>query len=337
MFFKIEKIAKIGKYFAKFFLIFLLQLLTPLDDSIKLTSGDVMEKYYKYKIEKAVNVSKLVTVHYFELTKDFVHPGESHNFWELHYVDKGHLICHSGDAEHELFQGDLIFYKPMVPHRLTTDRNTAANLCVISFECNSEAATRLRNTVYKLTPYEKQLITKIFSEADKAFELPKLEPYLRKMRMKDNAPMGSLQIIQLALEELIIRLLRKDNAKNAEQTQTLFHYDDNLTNDVIQHLKTHLSEHLTLSNLAKEIGYGKTVLCTRFKSVTGKTIFGFLTELRIEEAKRLIRQGNISTAAISDALGFSEAAYFCNVFKRITGISPSEYARMIHAFDKKQQ
>ena len=282
-------------------------------------------------------MSKLVTVHYFELTKDFSYPGESHNFWELHYVDKGHLTCHAGDVENELFQGDLIFYKPMVPHRLTTDRNTAANLCVISFECTSEAASRLRNTVYKLTPYEKQLITKIFSEADKAFELPKLNPYLKKMQLKENAPMGSLQIIQLALEELIIRLLRKDVAKNAEQTQALFHYDDKLTNDVIQYLREHLSEHLTLSNLSKEIGYGKTVLCTRFKAVTGKTIFSFLTDLRVEEAKRLIRQGGITTAAISDSLGFSESAYFCNVFKRITGISPSEYARMIHAFDKKQQ
>jgi hypothetical protein len=57
-----------------------------------------MEKYYKYKIDKVVNISKIVTIHYFELSKDFSYPGESHDFWELHYVDKGHLICHSGDT-----------------------------------------------------------------------------------------------------------------------------------------------------------------------------------------------------------------------------------------------
>ena len=80
-----------------------------------------MEKYYKYKIDKTVHVSKLVTMHYFELTKDFSYPGESHDFWELHYVDKGHLFCHSGEQTYELYQGDLIFYKPMTPHRLTAD------------------------------------------------------------------------------------------------------------------------------------------------------------------------------------------------------------------------
>ena len=296
-----------------------------------------MERYYKYKIDKVVNISKIVTIHYFELTKDFSYPGESHNFWELHYVDKGHLFCHSGDTENELLQGDLIFYKPMVPHRLTADKNTAANLCVISFECNSEAINRLRDSVYKLTPYEKRLITKIFEEAGKTFELPKLDPYLKKMRTKSDAPIGSLQIIQQALEELVIRLLRKDSANNPDAPQALAHYDDKLINEIIQYLNEHLSENLTLSDLAQKMGYGKTVLCTKFKTVTGKTIFSFLTELRVEEAKRMIRNNSVITsAAISDALGFSEPAYFCNVFKRVAGMSPKEYSRMIHAFDKVQ-
>ena len=83
------------------------------------------------------------------------------------------------------------------------------------------------------------------------------------------------------------------------------------------------------------MGYGKTFLCTRFKQVTGKTIFRFLTELQIEEAKKMIRQSKDNTISIiSDALNFSEPAYFCNVFKKITGMSPKEYSRTIHAFDK---
>ncbi len=295
-----------------------------------------MDRYYKYKIEKAVNVSKIITAHYFELTKDFYYPGESHNFWELHYVDKGHVFCHSGDVKHELFQGDLIFYKPMVSHRLTADQSTDANLCILSFECHSEAINQLQDSVYKLNPYEKRLIAKAFSEADKAFELPKLDPYLKKMRPKSNAPIGSMQIIQSALEELIIRLLRKDPSKTVEQTQSLIHYEEKLTNDVIVFLRKHLTTRFSLTELSEKTGYGKTVLCTQFKAVTGKTIFTFLAELRVEESKKMIRDnGGLTNSTISDALGFSEPAYFCNVFKKVTGMSPKEYSRMIHAFDKK--
>jgi AraC-like DNA-binding protein len=225
----------------------------------------------------------------------------------------------------------------MDPHRLTADQNTATNLCVISFACNSEAIYRLRDTAYKLTPHEKRLITKMFEEAEKTFELPKLDPYLKKMRTKSEVPIGSLQIIQLALEELVIRLLRKGSAKNHQTPHPLTHYDDELINNVIRHLRDNLSGSLTLSELAKKVGYGKTALCTRFKAVTGQTIFHFLTQLRVEEAKRMIRNnGSITTSAISDALGFSDPAYFCNVFKRVTGMSPKEYSRMIHAFDKVQ-
>ena len=295
-----------------------------------------MDRYYKHKIEKAVNVSKIITAHYFELTKDFYYPGESHNFWELHYVDKGHIFCHSGDVKHELFQGDLIFYKPMVPHRLTADQSTDANLCILSFECHSEPINQLQDTVYKLNSYEKRLIAKVFSEADKAFELPKLDPYLKKMRPKSNAPIGSMQIIQSALEELIIRLLRKDHSKTVEQAQGLIHYEDKLTNDVIVFLREHLNTRFSLTELSAKMGYGKTVLCTHFKAVTGKTIFTFLAELRVEEAKKMIRdKRSLTNSSISDALGFSEPAYFCNVFKKVTGMSPKEYSRMIHAFDKK--
>lgn len=156
------------------------------------------------------------------------------------------------------------------------------------------------------------------------------------MRPKSNAPIGSMQIIQSALEELIIRLLRKDHSKTVEQAQGLIHYEDKLTNDVIVFLREHLNTRFSLTDLSAKMGYGKTVLCTQFKAVTGKTIFTFLAELRVEEAKKMILdKKSFTNSAISDALGFSEPAYFCNVFKKITGMSPKEYSRMIHAFDKK--
>lgn len=293
-----------------------------------------MQKYYKYKIDNAVNVSKIVTIHYFELTKDFEYAPESHDFWEISYLDKGHIFCHSGDTTNELSQGDLVVCKPMLTHSLSTDKEIACNLCVVSFECKSPALMQIMDGVYSLSPIEKKLMSKIFEEAGHTFFLPKLEPGLKKMRLKDNVPLGSLQIIKNSLEELLIRLLRRDIAKE-NNDKLLNSYDDDLVNTIISYLEKNVSKTLSLNDIERFSGYKKTFLCTKFKEATGKSIFRFFNELKIEESKKIIRSNkNISFSSISDALNFSEPAYFTSVFKKITGMTPKEYSLTIHAFDK---
>ena len=294
-----------------------------------------MAKYFKHKILRAINVTKIVTVHYLELNKDFEYPPESHDFWELHYVDKGHLYCYQNNERKEVSQGELVFFKPMVEHHLEMDGQTESNLCVISFECKSEMLNEISDGVYKLSTHEKSLISTVFEESGKTFEMPKLDPALKKMPLKNDAPVGSMQLIQLALEELIIRLLRKESERNNQKQKLIVNYDDKIINEVIAYLSNNLTEKLSLSDVAEKMGYGKTFLCTRFKEVTGKTIFRFFTELQIEQAKNMLRKGKEnSVSVISDALNFNEPSYFCAVFKKITGMSPKEYSRTIHAFDK---
>lgn len=297
-----------------------------------------MKKYFKHKIDKAVSVPKIVTIHYFELTKDFDYPSESHDFCELHYVDKGHVICYYGENRHELYQGDMLFYKPMVEHRLVADQNTSSNVCVISFECNSSVHQEIEDKVFKLSTEEKYLISTIYEEASKYFELTKLNPALKKMRVKNTSTFGSSQLIQNSLEHLLINLLRKQKDENRKESGAVkTDYDDKTVNDIIEFMNKNLNSNLSLFELSRAIGYGTTFLCSRFKSVTGKSILRFFTELKIEHAKKMIRENkNITVSEISDTLNFCEPAYFCSVFKKITGLSPKEYSRTIHAFDARK-
>ena len=50
------------------------------------------KKYYKYKIENLLMVSRIITIYDFELDKNFNHPVEAHDFWEMVYVDKGSVL-----------------------------------------------------------------------------------------------------------------------------------------------------------------------------------------------------------------------------------------------------
>ena len=51
-----------------------------------------MKKYFKHKLENLINVSKIVTIHYFEFDKNFKSTGEAHDFWEIVYAEKESVI-----------------------------------------------------------------------------------------------------------------------------------------------------------------------------------------------------------------------------------------------------
>lgn len=64
-----------------------------------------------------------------------------------------------------------------------------------------------------------------------------------------------------------------------------------------------------------------------FKSITGKTIFAYLSELRIEKAKQLLGNRIFSISDIAEKTGFNDSYYFSKVFKKHTGMSPSAYLK----------
>ncbi len=64
-----------------------------------------------------------------------------------------------------------------------------------------------------------------------------------------------------------------------------------------------------------------------FKNITGKTIFVYLSELRIEKAKQLLKNRIFSITDIAEKTGFNDSYYFSKVFKKHTGMSPSAYLK----------
>ena len=66
----------------------------------------------------------------------------------------------------------------------------------------------------------------------------------------------------------------------------------------------------------------------RFKAATGSTLIGYVQNLRVEEAKRLLEAGDMSADEISAAVGYENFAFFRRLFKRSTGLTPGEYRRM---------
>ena len=67
--------------------------------------------YIKHKIANLLSINKIVTIHYYELHKNFRYDGESHNFWEMVYIDAGNVKIKANNKELNLKQGEVIFHK----------------------------------------------------------------------------------------------------------------------------------------------------------------------------------------------------------------------------------
>lgn len=98
-----------------------------------------------------------------------------------------------------------------------------------------------------------------------------------------------------------------------------------LVSKITKDINAHLYEKITPTLIAEHLNMNCTYLCTHFKKETGKTITEYIHEAKIEESKRLLATTEIPILQISTQLGFSSQNYFQTVFKKITGMTPTQY------------
>jgi Response regulator containing CheY-like receiver domain and AraC-type DNA-binding domain len=89
--------------------------------------------------------------------------------------------------------------------------------------------------------------------------------------------------------------------------------------------KNYFNDTLSVRDISDYVYLSTTYACTLFKNETNKTINQYLTEYRIEKAKQLLMDPRYKIGDISVKVGYSDGNYFAKSFKRIMGLSPSEF------------
>ena len=86
-------------------------------------------------------------------------------------------------------------------------------------------------------------------------------------------------------------------------------------------------EKITMRDICLALGRTKSAICPAFKQKYGVTVVDYLTELRIEEAKKLLLETDMTVSEVAEEVGFSDTSYFSKVFLKSAGIPPSSYRR----------
>ena len=108
--------------------------------------------------------------------------------------------------------------------------------------------------------------------------------------------------------------------------QDLFQ-EERAIHGLTRYLQEHLAEEISLSVLAEQFHLSAQYISQLFKSEIGVNFLAYLTNIRMERAKKLLLTTSLSIAQVSEQSGYGDYRVFTKVFKKSEGITPSQYRR----------
>lgn len=287
-----------------------------------------------------ISIDRIYSIHYFEYMSDFSFEGEAHDFWEFIYVDKGEVGVTAGKTSVVLKKGEILFHQPNEFHNVQAVGGIAPNLIVASFSSKSPSMDFFKRKTLNIDENIHYLLADIIIEARKLFDCRLDDPYLQNMPLKPDAPAGSEQLIRLYLENMLIHLTRKyqnplvlgKSALKAEPFKAAKNKGDiEIFNRVNAYLENHINEHISIEQICRDNLVGRSQLQKIFKEQCDLGIIEYFSTLKINASKELIRTRHMNFTQIAEQLGYTSIHYFSRQFKRITGMTPSEYASSVKA------
>lgn len=124
------------------------------------------------------------------------------------------------------------------------------------------------------------------------------------------------QRLELLIRQVSDRYVSDPKAKSGKQ----------LIGSVVQYTRKHYRT-VTLEDISSRFYINKNYFCSLFKQETGDSFGEYLTKVRMEEAKRLLENSELKAYEIAEQVGYTDQRYFSQVFRKYTGMKPTDYRK----------
>ena len=248
---------------------------------------------------------------YYQIRKGSYQSGrEKNSFYELIYVDHGEMDVTVDDETYHMQKYDLMLYHPGQKHSLETTEDSSCSYMSIAFTMDTGIKGNLKNRVFHTRKDMYQTLTR-FMKA-----------------IQEDTPLN-MELAMLHLKEVLILLYQFDGEEKPDGQETTLqsHYDDTMLNEILVFIHNNVYASYTVEDLCQKFSISRSSLQALFRANLGMTPKQYISELKLNEAKKLISQHEHTISQVSDLLGFTSIHYFSRRFKSYFGIAPSEYAR----------
>jgi AraC-like DNA-binding protein len=138
---------------------------------------------------------------------------------------------------------------------------------------------------------------------------------------------GAEVVVNRLCEVLFVRIVRAYLEQTPEARGLLAAMVDPQIGAALNLIHQSLHEPWTLAMLARKLGMSRSALAGRFHQLVGKPPIQYLTEWRMETARRLLSESRLTQAVIAERVGYGSEAAFGKGFKRLLGVAPGAYRR----------
>lgn len=275
------------------------------------------------KLNPILSVPEIANVHFFDFPKGYQTIDDRHPFCELIYVGTGTIEVHSDEYTGYLKKNELLIHPAGCKHSFSCPTQAETTLIILGFACFSDKLHYFAKKPIRLDEMQIKQLADIVKEGRNVFAPPYNVPVYDMVKKKDTL-YGSEQMLRGLIESFLIGLIRKyEFFENNNDTQAAAF----TINEIIEYIDNTFTEKITLEELAFLFRTNRSTLCKEFRKATDKSLGEYLADKKIDVAKKLLSQGEKSITQIADTLHFDSVPYFCEFFKRQTGLTPSAYRR----------
>ncbi len=264
--------------------------------------------------ESSIKVKEILGDYYVVRGPNYLFPGETHQFWEITYVDTGELFSKIDSVEYRIKAHQLLFYAPNQSHTQNTTDSTCSYLTVIfDMEISKEDEKLLKNKVFDINQKVAELLS-----------------YFNRLKNDDKAYISDLStsLIQLIVV-LILSSVHDKNDGSHVNTMMQAKYQDELLGEIALYIQENIYTPITVKDICYRFALSRSSLQALFRNNLGTTPKKYISDLKFFKSKQLIKESSYSISEIARICGFSSIHYFSRDFKKRYGITPTEYARSI--------
>ncbi|GGH23417.1 AraC family transcriptional regulator [Paenibacillus segetis] len=225
---------------------------------------------------------------------------------------KGNVVI--GKKSYQLKEGMLFYICPDVLHSIEID--TEIPICFQSVHF-SYANVSFNEGKWSVCD-EVQMLS--LDAAQHLKDYYQIEDLFKKLLDCWNAKLPGYEFMsKTLLQQLFIAIAQNVKKQNQNYATSL------KIEKIIQYMNQHMNHRVTLTELADLVQLSSTYLSRAFKVVTGYSVIEYFNKMKMDKAKEMILEGDKKIKEVAGELGFTDEFYFSRIFKRIEGISPSEY------------
>ena len=264
-------------------------------------------------ISPKIRISEIIAYYYVVKRPAYSFLGETHNYYELTFVDQGSLDTTVDGKSYTIGMNECMLYMPGQFHDQKVSSDNPCSYLTVIFAADGVHTDLVSNRVISCTREMQDDINRFVSTSEQA------NPFKYD---------GMIS----CLEQILISFHMYANAKKMPKpiTPVNQHFEDRLVEEILEYIHKHILEPLPIEQICDRFAISRSTLQNLFKNNLQVPPKQYINTAKLNQSRLLIRKGDYTITEIASMLSFNSIHYFSRKFTQSYGITPSEYARKIY-------